>query len=247
MGATVYSYLNVVIARLPKKEPLVEKRSKCPSCGHPQRIGDVFPVVSWISRRGKCIYCQEKRPKRELLVELLGGFTAAALVCYYGLTFKMFTMFLFYAVLMVISAVDIDTKEIPPVLNLIIFFISILSLITIRDITLIERLIGAFCISVPLFVIALITSGSIGGGDIKLTFAAGILLGWKGMIFAFFIGMIIAGVVSVYLLVKKKVTTKDYLALGPFLCIGMAISSFGCMGDKIVEFCIFMCRVLLKG
>jgi leader peptidase (prepilin peptidase)/N-methyltransferase len=247
MGATVYSYLNVVISKLPAKEPLVEKRSVCPKCGHPQRIADVFPLVSWISRRGKCIYCQEKRPKRELVIELTGGFTAAALVCYYGLGFETITMFLFYAVLMVISAIDADTKEIPSLLNLIIIFISILSLFTIREISILDRLIGALCISIPMFIIAIIADGSIGGGDIKLMFSAGLLLGWRGMVFAFLLGMALAGIVSVYMLARKKITMKDSLALGPFLCIGLAVSSFGCVGDNIVTFCVNMCMSLFKG
>jgi leader peptidase (prepilin peptidase)/N-methyltransferase len=247
MGATVYSYLNVVIVRLPAKEKLVEKRSVCPACGHSQKIADVFPVVSWISRKGRCTYCQELRPKRELLTEIIGGFTAAVIVCYYGVSFKSLTMFFFYGVLMVISATDIDTKEISPVLNLLIVFISILSLFTIREITILDRVIGAFSISVPLLAVAFLTGGYVGGGDIKLMFAAGLFLGWRGMIFAFFSGMIIAGIASVYLLVKKKITTKDYIALGPFLCMGLVISSFGCVGDEIVRFCIMMCRSLFMG
>jgi leader peptidase (prepilin peptidase)/N-methyltransferase len=247
MGATVYSYLNVVIARLPKGESLVEKRSVCPGCGHAQRIADVFPLISWISRRGKCIYCQEKRPKRELLTELIGGFTAAALVCWYGLSFTTITMFLFYGVLMVVSAIDIDTKEIPPVLDLIIIFISIVSLFTIREISILDRIIGAFSISLLLLLLALAAAGSVGGGDIKLMFSAGLFLGWRGMIFAFFTGMILAGIVSACLLIRKKITMKDNMALGPFLCIGLAVSAFGCMGDSVVAFCIMMCRSLFMG
>jgi leader peptidase (prepilin peptidase)/N-methyltransferase len=75
-------------------------------------------------------------------------------------------------------------------------------------------------------------------------FAAGLFLGWRGMIFAFFAGMIIAGIVSAYLLAKKKITMQDHIALGPFLCIGLAISAFGCLGDDIVGFCVMMCKSL---
>jgi leader peptidase (prepilin peptidase)/N-methyltransferase len=76
--------------------------------------------------------------------------------------------------------------------------------------------------------------GGFGGGDIKLMAAAGIVLGWKGNVFAFFIAALLGGVYGIYLLVTKKKGRKEHFAFGPFLSIGIAVSLYANLGVTVI-------------
>lgn len=224
IGAVFFSFLNTVIYRLPEKKALIGRGAICRRCGHDLYIKDRVPILSWLTLKGKCRYCNEKISLRYVLVELLGGVLAAVLVRYFGIGLYSLTMFIFLAFLTVITFIDIDTMEIPPVLNFGIFLIGIVSIWTVGGISIADRLIGMFAVSAPLFIIALF--GGFGGGDVKLMFAAGFLLGWKAVIAAFFIGIIAGGIYAGYLLIKKLKGKKEEVAFGPFLCLGLSIAAF---------------------
>lgn len=231
IGSVFYSFLNTVIYRLPEKKAVIGGGCVCSRCGHDLYIKDRIPVLSWCFLRGKCRYCNEKIPARYVFIEILGGVTAALMNRHFGIGLHAVTMFLFFAVMTVITFIDIDTMEIPPVLNVCIFLIGIASIWTVGGISMADRIIGMLVISVPLYILALF--GGFGGGDVKLMFAAGFLLGWKITVAGFFIGIIIGGVYAGYLLIKKLKGMKAEVAFGPFLCIGLAIAVLA--GDKIID------------
>jgi leader peptidase (prepilin peptidase)/N-methyltransferase len=101
--------------------------------------------------------------------------------------------------------------------------------------TLAERAIGVVCISVPLILIVLLVPGGFGGGDIKMMAASGLLLGWKGNVAAFFVGLILGGAYAVWLLAAKKKGRKEHFAFGPFLSIGIAASLYAGLGTTLVN------------
>ena len=97
----------------------------------------------------------------------------------------------------------------------------IVSVWIIPEISLIQRATGIIAVSVPLFVLACIVPGSIGGGDIKLMAAGGFLIGKAGIWNAFTVGIMGAGIYSLMMLLMKKAEWKSEIAMGPFLCIGI--------------------------
>ena len=84
MGTAIFSFLNVVIYRVPKQLNFVKGASFCPSCGHELRLCDMVPVFSYIFLRGKCRYCKTHIPVRDTLTEILGGILAVATVLRFG-------------------------------------------------------------------------------------------------------------------------------------------------------------------
>ena len=71
-GAIVGSFLNVVIYRLPRGEPLGmvrRSRSQCPGCGAMIHWYDNIPLLSYLALRGKCRACGWRIPLRYPLVE----------------------------------------------------------------------------------------------------------------------------------------------------------------------------------
>lgn len=77
--------------------------------------------------------------------------------------------------------------------------------------------------SIPMLVITLCIPGSFGGGDIKLMFASGFLLGFSKIVCATVLAFISAGIYVMIMLITKKIKRKDTIAFGPFLAVGLAI------------------------
>ena len=106
-------------------------------------------------------------------------------------------------------------------------------------VAIVSRLIGMICISLPLYLIVLIIPEGFGGGDIKLMFAAGFLLGWKATVVGFFIGLILGGIYGVICLVRRSHGKNDHFAFGPFLSVGLAITLF-CGNDLMNRYIDFL-------
>ena len=73
LGASVASFLNVCIWRIPREESVVNPPSHCPKCNARIRWYQNIPVFSWLALRGRCANCREPISPRYIGVELLGG------------------------------------------------------------------------------------------------------------------------------------------------------------------------------
>ena len=130
----------------------------------------------------------------------------------------------FWGVLVTVAYTDMHTMTIPDKYVIAAGGIGILSALLFPEISLPERIVGMFIVSLPLLVIALVVPGAFGGGDIKFMAACGIFLGWERNLYAFFWALLLAGIYSIWLLLIKKSGRKTSFAFGPFLCMGMCLS-----------------------
>ena len=73
VGASIGSFLNVVVYRLPRGLSLTHPGSRCPACGRAIRGRDNLPVLSWLILRGKCRDCRAPISPRYYYVELVMG------------------------------------------------------------------------------------------------------------------------------------------------------------------------------
>ena len=185
-------------------------------CGAALDAADLTPVFSWLVLRGRCRHCGAHIPVRYLLVEVLGGVLALA-VC---------------GVLLGVALIDAETQIIPDRLNLALAVLGVLCLL-LAPAAWPGRLIGALCVSVPMFLLCLLIPGAFGGGDIKLMAAAGLFLGWQQTLLAMFFGILGGGFYGMYLLAAKKADKKDHFAFGPFLCVGIVLAIL--FGDPVLE------------
>ncbi len=135
-------------------------------------------------------------------------------------------MVVIVGILLVISIIDFKIKIIPNQLNVLLLMSGIWSGFVFQEVTFLNRFLGIFSVSIPMFILAILCSGGLGGGDIKLMAASGMLLGVRGNIFAACTGLLLGGGYGFFLLVTKRAKRKDCFALGPFLCIGIAIVFF---------------------
>lgn len=221
-GTCIFSFLNVIIYRVPRKMSFVKGFSMCPSCGHRLGAGDLVPVFSYLFLRGRCRYCKTSIGSRDTWIELLGGMAALFCVIKYESTGAALTVFAFFCILTVVTFLDIDTMEIEDGCSIAIIILALVSLVTMPGTSLIDRGIGMICVSVPMLVLALVIPGAFGGGDVKLMAACGAFLGWKLTLVSTVLAIFGGGVYGIWLLAAKKAERKSQFAFGPFLCMGMA-------------------------
>lgn len=112
-GLLVGSFLNVVIARVPKGESIVHPRSRCPHCGYMIPSWLNVPVLSWLVLRGRCWSCKTAISVRYPIVELLTGVLFLGCFRQFGLTWALLAGMILSASLLAITFIDIDVFEIP--------------------------------------------------------------------------------------------------------------------------------------
>jgi leader peptidase (prepilin peptidase)/N-methyltransferase len=143
--------------------------------------------------------------------------------------------------LIVLSVIDFRTNIIPVGINIFIVIIGVLIILiqyfgVSKDLGLVlEHVIGFFAVSSFLLLIFYASHGrGIGGGDIKLMAAAGLVLGWQAIVLAFFIGCILAAIIHPIRMKMKHLNR--VLAFGPYLCAGIVVSML--YGKQMVDWYI---------
>src|ERR1700684_3556832 len=79
LGTAIGSFLNVVIARLPREKSLIWPGSHCGSCFQAIHWYDNIPLISYLWLRGRCRTCGARFSMRYFAVELLTGLAFAGL------------------------------------------------------------------------------------------------------------------------------------------------------------------------
>lgn len=197
-GTFIYSFLNVVIYCVSKKE-------------------------SFSFSGGKWWCCERHISVRDRLVEILGGETLLFCIHKYERIEMALTVFAFFGIMTVVTFLDIDTMEIADGCHLAIVLLALISCFTMTGPVLLERLAGALCVSIPMLVLAMLVPGAFGGGDIKLMAACGLFLGWRSTLISTFFGFLFGGIWAAGLLITGNAKRKEHFAFGPFLCLGMGI------------------------
>lgn len=222
-GICIASFINVVIYRLPLKISVVKGRSFCPHCHHQLQALDLIPIFSFVFLKGKCRYCHKSIPMRDWILEIFGGIIAMVCFHHYGMSWMTLLSFCLSMVFIAISFIDLETMEIYDGLIIVCLIIALLiSLIT--NIHLMERIVGFFIVSLPMYLMNLFYKECFGGGDIKLISVCGMMLGWRNLIIAMMIAVILASLYSFCLLLMHKVERNSYIAFGPFICCGVFMS-----------------------
>jgi len=79
LGASLGSFLNVVLSRVPRGESVISPASRCEGCGRGLAWWENVPVLSWIALRGRCRTCHARIGWRHAVVEAAAGLAGAAL------------------------------------------------------------------------------------------------------------------------------------------------------------------------
>ena len=237
LGLLIGSFLNVCIYRLPQNESIVFPPSHCMSCGNELKALDLVPVLSYFVLQGKCRFCKTSISPRYAGVEVLTGFLF--LFTYYnlGLGLELLKALIFISFLVVITFIDYDhqlilDKVLLPMgivgvlINLLFeysdFIVTLGSLsfsLLVNPLDWLSMGIGFFVGGGLLFIIAMVSGGGMGGGDIKFAAVLGLWLGWQMNLLVLMLAFILGGIVGVLLIATRIKSRKDYIPFGPFIAI----------------------------
>ena len=218
IGASLGSFFNVCIYRIPNKKSVVNPPSHCYNCNTRLKPLDLVPILSWTLLRGKCRYCGQKISPRYALVELLTGTLFVLVYIVYGPN--------------IITFIDLDHYIIPD--ELIIFgslgavIFNILGQgISIKD-SLLGGLICGGGMLVLIYLIELIIKKEVmGGGDIKLFGMVGLFLGIKLGLLTILLSVYVGAIYGVATIIYSKIKKKEFNSMipyGPFISVGALIS-----------------------
>jgi leader peptidase (prepilin peptidase)/N-methyltransferase len=226
VGSVLGSFYNVVGLRVPEKISIITPRSHCPVCQRTLTATDLIPVFSYIFLRGKCRGCGSRISPIYPAIELGTGLLFMLALYQFGFSLELIVALTFISLLVIIFVSDITYMLIPD--KVLLFFLPILVLerIFIPLEPWWDPLLGGASGFLLLFLIAVISNGGMGGGDIKLYLLIGIVLGFKLTILSFFIAVLIGAVYGIGGMLIGKHKKRQPIPFGPFIAIGALCAYF---------------------
>lgn len=218
-GTVFGSFFNVVGLRVPKKESIVTPPSHCTACDRRLTALDLVPILSYILLRGKCRSCGVVISPIYMVTELVTGVLFAVAYWRIGLELELAVALLFISLLVIINVSDIAYMLIPD--KILLFFLPLLVLG--RVLSPLEpwwdSILGAVIGFGILLLIAVISKGGMGGGDIKLFFVIGLVLGTANTLLTLFVASVIGMIVGVVILKVRGQGRKTPIPFGPSIAV----------------------------
>ncbi len=241
-GAIMGSFFHVVATRLAKGESITRPSSHCHNCNHKLKFYELIPILSYIIQKGRSRCCHQKLPISYLMIEIVTGVLFAVCFHVYDFSYGLIIALIFISALITVIVSDIEYMII---LDEVLYVSTFLIVITYLVFTNFEytamhiyAALGSFGSMYIIKIIGdyLFKRESLGGGDIKLMFLFGLVLGFPLAISTIFLATFLAFPIALYLLYKKK---DNMIPFGPFLSIAaMIIFISGIEFREIIEFII---------
>jgi len=238
VGIVLGSFANVLIHRLPRRESVVSPGSHCAQCGVPILPWDNLPVISYLLLRGRCRRCGAQISPRYLVVEVVVGLLFAGVAGRFGLSVEAGRFAAFALALVVVFFTDLEMGLIPnavtyPGIGIGLVFAALSG-------TFVSAFVSAAGVGALFLLIAILSRGGMGGGDIKLATMIGAFLGAPGVIVAMFLAVALGALAGGVLMALRLRTRKHTIPFGPALAVGAMIAVFG--SDAIVRW--YLTRML---
>ena len=182
------------------------------------------PVLSYLMLKGRCAFCQTVISWRYPAIELICGLLYVGLYHRFGLSAQGLVFTLLATCLVIVSFIDLAHKIIPDSITLPGIIVGLLASLLITPVTFWSALMGVLLGGGLFFLVAVVSHGGMGGGDIKLIAMIGAFLGWQAVLTTIFLGALSGTVAGLGLIVLKKKKRKDPLPFGPFLALGAMLA-----------------------
>ena len=222
-GSIMGSFLYVLAVRLSNNESILWPSSHCHNCGHRLKWYELIPVISYIIQRGKSRCCKTRIPASYLVVEVVTGILYMVSYHSFEFSYEFIISLVFISSLIVVIVSDIEYMIIlDEVLAIGAIIIILLELLFFGLDYTVHYIVSGILAFGTMFVIKLIgdrlfKKESMGGGDIKLMFLFGIVIGYALSICDIFLATFIAFPVAIFVLFSRK---DNLIPFGPFLAMG---------------------------
>ena len=225
-GIVFGSFFNVVGLRVPKKQSIVSPPSHCTSCKRKLGVLDLIPVFSYLLLKGKCRGCGSKISPVYPFMEFVTGGLFALSFYMLGFSVELIVALLFVSLLVIITVSDIAYMIIP---NKVLLPFAVV-LFGLRLVIPLERwwdsILGAVVGFLILYLIAVVSKGGMGGGDIKLFFVIGLVLGTTNTLVTLFLAALIGSIAGMIILKRSGQGRKTPVAFGPSIALAAVIAYF---------------------
>ncbi|MBE9126280.1 MULTISPECIES: prepilin peptidase [unclassified Coleofasciculus] len=248
LGASIGSFLNVVIYRLPANLSILFPPSRCPHCLHKLGKRENIPIFGWLWLRGRCRHCHSQISVRYPLVEAVTGILFLLVFWQYGFGIETLGYWTFLSWLLALSLIDLDTMTLPNSLTqsgLIagLVFQSVAGFLLVSQLSgvasqLMAGVVGAVVgiwlfDSIAVVGSAVFRQAAMGAGDAKLAAMMGAWLGWKYLLLAGFLGCAVGAFAGGGAIALGWLNRRQPMPFGPFLAIGAGLTVF--WGDAILS------------
>lgn len=232
LGLLAGLVLNVVIDRVPGRQPLLAARFRCPRCPEEAEEGRGWPVARWLTPGGRCPTCGQRLAARYWLVPVTNAALFVAAAVRFGADWALPAYLVLFAALLAISVIDLQLQIIPNRIVYPAIFASIpllaLAAYAGDDWTgLRQALVSGAVAWLALLLIHLVQPGGMGFGDVRLSFLLGLFLGWIDYghaLMGIFLGFLLGAVVGLLLVALRIRSRTDHVPFGPFLAAGAVIT-----------------------
>jgi leader peptidase (prepilin peptidase)/N-methyltransferase len=232
LGLIVGSFLNVCIYRIPRRANIVFPPSHCPNCRQPIKPYDNIPLLSYLLLRGRCRGCGGRIPLRYPVVEAAAGVGFAAIVGRYGINSSSLLYLIFFSVLLVLAFIDLEHQILPDVITLPGIPLGLLLGLLLPQARFLSSALGLLLGGMLFYLVAFLSRGGMGGGDIKLAAMIGSFLGWQRLLLTIFLATFFGSLIGLSLLATGLKSRKDPIPFGPFLSLGAFLSFI--WGDSLI-------------
>ncbi|UDY23071.1 prepilin peptidase [Nocardioides sp. Kera G14] len=236
LGLAIGSFLNVVIARVPRRESLLTP-SHCPACTAPIRGRHNVPVVSWLVLRGRCHDCDARISVRYPLVEALTAVTFVGIAVWMprigtldggGRWLLAAALALFAATSIALAFIDAETHRLPdavvgPAYVLCGTLLAVTSAMTGDWPALVRGAAGLVLLGGGYYAVHMVRPDGMGFGDVKLAGLVGLVTGyvsWAALAVGAFAAFLLAGCYAVVLLAAHRAHRRSGVAFGPWMLAG---------------------------
>ncbi|MBD2580421.1 A24 family peptidase [Oscillatoria sp. FACHB-1406] len=252
LGASIGSFINVVVYRLPAGLSILYPPSRCPHCLHRLGKGENVPILGWMWLRGKCLQCKAPISVRYPLVEAIAGFLYVATFWYFGYSWQTLSYWAFLSWLLALSFIDLDTLTLPNPLTqsgLVVgtIFAALVGVLgtPLQPLTaslvaqqlmggILGTVVGIWLFdSISLLGSLIFRKTAMGAGDAKLAAMMGAWLGWKYLLVAGFLACLLGALVGGGAIALSLLSRKKAIPFGPFLALGAILTVF--WGEKILS------------
>lgn len=229
LGTIFGSFYHVVGSRLPLNESIFYPGSHCDKCRHPLKSKDLVPIFSYLFHKGRCGYCHEKLSIMHPVIEIATGLLFMVSYYSFGFTWDLLLALGIISLFIIVMVSDLNYLIIPD--EVVIFFALYFLIIQFLKLDLLSFgysvLSGIFLFAVMYGLMLLgnklFHKESLGGGDIKIMFLVGCILGPVLGLFDIFVASFLALPVSLFLYLKKE---ENVIPFGPFLLLGFLLLFF---------------------
>lgn len=263
LGLVLGSFVNALVWRiyesgveLEKKKPnnkyldqlsISHGRSICTHCKHKLVAKDLVPVLSWLSLGGRCRYCKKPISWQYPLVELITATSFGLSYVWWptelhGLQLAIFGLWLIIlTILIALTVYDIRWMILPnrlvyPLTGVAAVF-ALLQVLNspVPGRVVINTLLATIIGGGIFYILFQVSDGKwIGGGDVKLGWALGLIVGTPARSLLFImLASLLGTVVSLPLMATKKLGKTSIIPFGPFLMAGAIITVF--FGSKLID------------